>query len=200
MQMKATRDRLRNLKVNTKTDEKRENGGKCIRVVSDSELKRLYKFGDQVMESTNTGMDVIFATRLKDGQRCVVKTRKRSNSFKSVSEEREWRETTEYQLNMPVYGTLCQFFEVLETSSCYYVVMEHVPGQDLFEQMVNARGGKLKHVDAREIVRQILEGLEAMHGAKRIHKDLKIENVVVDMDSPDKKGKECCSPVFCQDH
>merc|ERR1712176_1451693 len=46
---------------------------------------------------------------------------------------------------------------------------------------------KLTHLEAREVVRQILEGLNAMHQSGRIHKDIKIENVMVDMDSPVKK-------------
>merc|ERR1719163_554788 len=34
--------------------------------------------------------------------------------------------------------------------------------------------------DTREVVRQILEALRVMHGTGRIHKDLKLENVMVD--------------------
>merc|ERR1719343_2015663 len=139
-------------------------------------------------------MDVIFATRSSDGLEVVIKTRKRSNSFKSLSEEREWRVTTEYQLNMPVVDTLCQLYEVLETPDYYYVIMEKVAGQDLFEEMASS-SRKISHVDSREIVRQILEGLKALHAERRIHKDLKIENVMVDMDSPTKRSASPSSPT-----
>merc|ERR1719277_1876751 len=98
---------------------------------------------------------------------------------------------------MPKIETLCAFYEVLETETCYYVVMEKVEGKDLFEQMASE---KLCHLDAREIVRQILEGLNAMHSSGRIHKDIKIENVMVDrVDSPVKRRPSdkspACSPV-----
>ena len=84
----------------------------------------------QVMESTNRGMEVLWATRLTDGKECVVKTRQKALkafiallywpiatrkladsvapgqgiSFKSATEERNWRSTTEVQMSMPQLG------------------------------------------------------------------------------------------------
>lgn len=196
--MKAARERLKGaLQVNTKKPDNLPSRKK-IKPCTEAEVMKAYKLGEQVMESTNTGMDVIFAKRLEDGETVVIKTRKRSNSFKNQSEEREWRMTTEYQLNMPVIESLCQFIEVLETREYYYVIMEKVAGQDLFEEMASK---KMSHMDAREIVKQIIEGLQAMHMGGRIHKDLKIENVMVDMESPKKmieKEMEPCSPVLAK--
>jgi len=149
-----------------------------IKVMSTREVAKRYRLGEQVMESTNTGMDVVKAIRREDGLQVVVKTRKRPESFKSPEVEREWRRTTEVQLGMPQTERLCQFYEVLETDTMYYVVMEKVEGKDLFEVM-----GETPPTpeEAREIVRQTLEGLDILHRQGRIHKDLKIENVMVDM-------------------
>jgi len=194
--MKAARDRLKSaLTVKTQKSIDAEKGGqprRRIRQCTEADVMKTYKLGTQVMESTNTGMDVVFATRIKDNVQVVIKTRKRSNSFKSASEERDWRATTEYQLNMPKTETLCEFFEVLETREYYYVIMEKVGGQDLFEQMATDR---LNHLDSREVVRQILDGLRAMHTDGRIHKDLKIENVMIDrMETP--TATPTATPVF----
>lgn len=49
----------------------------------------------------------------------------------------------------------------------------------------------ISHEDGREIIFQVLLGLKVLHDQGRIHKDLKMENVMVDMNSP--KGR-CCSP------
>lgn len=138
------------------------------------------------MESTNTGMDVLFATRLKDNTQVVIKRRLRANSFKSATEEREWRTTTEYQLNMPKIDTLCQLYDVIETPKAYYIVMEKCEGNDLFEQMAKE---KVPIIDGREVVRQILEALAMMHDTGRIHKDLKFENIMVDMNPKVPRGK-----------
>lgn len=167
-----------------------------IQPMTEAEVLSRYKLGGQVMESTNTGMDIIYATRLADNVGVVMKTRKR-DSFKSQAQELEWRTTTEYQLNMPKIGTLCQFFEVLVTRKMYYVVMEKVEGRDLFEQMARERPSQ---VESREIVRQILDALKVMHTSGRIHKDIKIENVMVNMNPmlggrPTEASEEPRSPV-----
>merc|ERR1719215_1348050 len=82
---------------------------------------------------------------------------------------------------------MCSFLDVIATPKNYYVVMERVAGQDLFEQMMVE---SFSHIDTREIIFQILQALKTLHEKGRIHKDLKMENVMVDMHSP----KEPMSP------
>mmetsp|Transcript_17120 Transcript_17120/g.30026 ORF Transcript_17120/g.30026 Transcript_17120/m.30026 type:complete len:219 (+) Transcript_17120:176-832(+) len=58
----------------------------------------------------------------------------------------------------------------------YYVVMEKAEGMDLQEL---SRNGKLPLQDTQEIIRQLLTGVQALHNAGLVHKDLKLENVMV---------------------
>jgi len=177
--MSSIRERLgRDLSVRTQVDRKDVGHEHRIQSVSEAEAARRYKLGSMVMESTNKGMEVVWATRLSDQLQCVVKVRKKGESFKSASDERTWRSTTEVQLSMPPTESMCEFMEVLETPARYLVVMEKVDGKDLYEQMEER---KISHVDAREIVRQTLLALQTMHKSGRIHKDLKAENVMVDI-------------------
>mmetsp|Transcript_8599 Transcript_8599/g.25246 ORF Transcript_8599/g.25246 Transcript_8599/m.25246 type:complete len:364 (-) Transcript_8599:181-1272(-) len=191
--MKAARERMKKT-LSIKTARAVFPGGssrKSIRSMSEAEFNKLYRLGRQVMESTNTGMEVIFAVRLTDGMEVVIKAREKCKSFKSGSEEREWRCTTEVQLNMPKIDTICEFIDVVETKEFYYVVMEKVGGKDLFEHMCQEH---IAQADAREILRQILDALRQMHVAGRIHKDLKLENVMVDLESPKRKSQLDISP------
>mmetsp|Transcript_75534 Transcript_75534/g.179445 ORF Transcript_75534/g.179445 Transcript_75534/m.179445 type:complete len:365 (+) Transcript_75534:117-1211(+) len=181
--MKAIRERMKKgLTISTKEGAKGAlNGGvrRTIRAMSLEDFQKLYSIGKMVMESTNAGMEVRYATRRPDGKEVVIKIREKVASFKrSVREEREWRATTEIQLNMPKVETICQLLDCIDTPTHYYIVMEKVEGMDLFEQSARE---KLKPVDAREVVRQILFALDAMHQSGRIHKDIKLENVMVDM-------------------
>jgi serine/threonine protein kinase len=204
--MKVFKERMKkmNLTVNTKTTDisgvgpeelspkfsktgtpkgasKRSNTRKGISKVSDSELRGMYEIRGNVMESTHQGMEVLFAKRLSDNEEVVVKTRDKSCSFKADWEEREWRDTTVAQLNMPKIESMCELIAVYETKEKYYVVMERAEGMDLFEHF---QRGHVSIEDARQILFQMLTALEAMHASGRIHKDLKLENVVVDLTSP----------------
>eukprot|EP00928_Gymnodinium_smaydae_P048511 TRINITY_DN3243_c0_g1_i1.p1 TRINITY_DN3243_c0_g1~~TRINITY_DN3243_c0_g1_i1.p1 ORF type:complete len:365 (-),score=81.10 TRINITY_DN3243_c0_g1_i1:279-1373(-) len=188
--MKDMRERLKkNLSISTKKPSVTAAGPgsfdtktrKVFQVMTEQEFAARYKVGEMVMESTNTGMDVLFAKRIQDGMEVVIKVRDRSKSFKRSAEEREWRSTTECQLNMPGMPTMCQFIEIIETKQNYYVVMEKVEGKDLFETMAQDH---ITMENAREIIWQVLDALRGMHRAGRIHKDLKLENVMVDLDSP----------------
>jgi len=183
--MKAARERLRtNLTISTKGNNAAgiagTSGKQGIQTMTESDFAKRYRLKGQVMESTNTGMEVLFAARLSDNLEVVIKTRERSKSFKGNTEEREWRATTEVQMNMPRIATICQFLEVIETKDYYYIVMEKVQGRDLFEQLHRE---SIKPTDAREIVKQILQALIVFHSTGRIHKDLKLENVMVDLTS-----------------
>lgn len=62
-------------------------------------------------------------------------------------------------------------------SGAPYLVMEHVPGHDLTREV--ARSGRLRWGDAQAIVDQMCRGLEAVHAAGLIHRDLKPRNVVL---------------------
>jgi len=132
------------------------------------------------MDSAHKGMEVRFATRLSDNEELVVKTRVKEASFMGASEEKEWRDTTVAQLNMPKVESMCEYIAVYETPDTYYVFMERAEGMDLFEQLQRMH---LSTEDAREIIFQMLTALDVMHTTGRIHKDLKLENVVVDLAS-----------------
>jgi hypothetical protein len=154
--------------------------------VNERDVRNMYKISSAVMESTNKGVEVLFATRVRDGKEVVIKARQKCSSFKNLAEEQAWCRSMEYQLNMPRVRTICELFDVLETSECYYVVMEKAEGKDLCEHMTDR---SLSHLDAQEVVRQILLALVAMHKAGRIHKDLKLENVMVDLNSSSGKAR-----------
>jgi serine/threonine protein kinase len=197
--MKSLKDRMgKAMSINTVSKPKIHPAGAELQVgptanqvdfknMTEDEFRKLYMLRGEVMESTNRGMSVLFAKRLSDGAKCVVKVRARDCSFSKSSHEREWRETTLAQLNMPFMETMCQLYDVISTPKNYYVVMEEVAGMDLLEQLSN---DTMKPNEVREVVFQICEALKGLHKVGRIHKDIKLENVMVDMAST----KEPSSP------
>lgn len=65
-----------------------------------------------------------------------------------------------------------------EANNITYIVMEHVSGGDLFSYVYDM--GRLKESEARTIFRQIICALEYCHSKLIIHRDLKLENILVD--------------------
>lgn len=147
-----------------------------IQKATEREFARRYRVGKQVMESGHAGMAVLFATRRVDSQEVVVKSVRRQTSFRAPAQESEWRRAMEAQMNLPKAATLCELMEVIEIPDTYYVVMERIHGQDLFETLLLEN---LDKNDVRTVLRQVLEGLAILHGAGRIHKDIKMENIML---------------------
>lgn len=150
-------------------------GKQTIRPVE--KFSEFYKIGAEVMPSTNTGMEVRFAKRIADSAEVVIKVRKKNQSFVSKEEELEWRRSTEMLLNLPKSENIAAVFEVLEDGISYYVVMEKVEGMDLFELLDKDR---IAIGEAKAILRKLLQAVQALHAKGCIHKDLKLENVMVD--------------------
>jgi len=171
-----------------------QSTGQSARVIERTKhFSTKYVLGGEVMPSTHACMQVRFATRTDDGQRVVVKLRAKRGSFSSSEEEREWRVSTEFMLNLPRSMNIAEIYEVLEDDKAYYVVMEKVEGQDLFETLDSE--GRLSVSDCREIIRQLLAAVAELHERGIIHKDLKLENVMLDR-TP--RSSVTRSTSFCQ--
>lgn len=69
-----------------------------------------------------------------------------------------------------------------EDKASYYLVMEYLNGGDLMDFVVQY--GAIGEDAAREIVRQVLEGVKYVHGLGISHRDLKPDNILIANDSP----------------
>jgi serine/threonine protein kinase len=67
-----------------------------------------------------------------------------------------------------------------EREGLLYVYMRYVPGRDL-GRLVDA-GGPLSPDDAARLIAQVANGLDAVHAAGLVHRDVKPHNVIVDED------------------
>jgi len=76
---------------------------------------------------------------------------------------------------------IIRLYEVIETPSDVFLVMEYVPGGELFDYIVQS--GRLHEDEARRFCQQIICGLECCHANNIIHRDLKPENLILDKDN-----------------
>ena len=62
-----------------------------------------------------------------------------------------------------------------------YLVMEYIPGYELLE-FINARE-RLSEADSKVITRQLVEALNEIHVHHIVHRDLKLENILIHPDT-----------------
>jgi len=138
----------------------------------------VYDMGKEVMPSTHKHMKVHFCKRRADGVEGVVKIRFKPRCFRGREDERHWRQHTEFLMNLPENCGIARLHDVMEDSKGFYVVMEKVSGLDLFETLM-AEGRVSMHA-SRDILRHILAALVHMHAHNAVHKDLKLENIMLE--------------------
>ncbi len=75
---------------------------------------------------------------------------------------------------------IIRLYEVIETPTDIFLVMEYVDGGELFEYIVQR--GRLLETEARKFFQQIISGIEYCHRYMVVHRDLKPENLLLDSD------------------
>lgn len=78
------------------------------------------------------------------------------------------------QIQNPYVATLHDFAQLQDNS--FYMVWEYIPGRDLY-QILKTCGPMPLHL-VKTISRQILQGLQALHEAGIIHRDISPENIM----------------------
>lgn len=69
-------------------------------------------------------------------------------------------------------------FDFLVTKDHFFLVMEHVNAGDLLSFV--RRRSKLSEPCAKFIFKQIIEGIEYLHSLHILHRDIKLDNILID--------------------
>jgi MAP/microtubule affinity-regulating kinase len=70
------------------------------------------------------------------------------------------------------HPNIVKLYEVIETKSTVFLVMEYASGGELYDYLVVH--GKMKEKEARAKFRQILSAVSYCHKKRVIHRDLKV--------------------------
>lgn len=76
------------------------------------------------------------------------------------------------------HQNICKLYQVIETSTKMYLVLEYCPGGELFDYIVEKE--RLSEDEARRFFRQIVSAVGYVHSQGYAHRDLKPENLLLD--------------------
>ncbi|KAI3860472.1 hypothetical protein MKX03_013475 [Papaver bracteatum] len=110
------------------------------------------------------------------GHKVAIKILNRRKIRSLEMEEKVRREIKILRLFM--HPHIIRLYEVIETPSDIYVVMEYVKSGELFDYIVEK--GRLQEDEARNFFQQIISGVEYCHRNMVVHRDLKPENLLLD--------------------
>ncbi|KAL7138303.1 hypothetical protein ABFS83_10G153400 [Erythranthe nasuta] len=80
------------------------------------------------------------------------------------------------------HPNVVRLFEVIETPSKVYVVMEYINSGELYYYLIE-KGGRLDDDESRRLFQQIISGVEHCHRHLVVHRDLKPENLIMDSEN-----------------
>ncbi|UJR33571.1 hypothetical protein I4U23_021009 [Adineta vaga] len=107
------------------------------------------------------------------------------------------------------HKNIVQLHEVMETENSYYIVMDLVEGNEFVKYLTKKK--QLDENETRKYIRQIVSAVDHMHRARVIHRDIKLQNFMLDQNNDlviidfglsnclDEKGflmTQCGSPAY----
>ncbi|XP_071113089.1 serine/threonine-protein kinase MARK2-like isoform X1 [Haliotis cracherodii] len=117
------------------------------------------------------------ALHIPTGEKVAIKVidkkRAKSDTYVRKNLRREGR-----LLQMVRHQNVVQLLEIMETENSYYLVTELCQHGDLMDYICKRK--KLEEKEVRRYIRQIVSAVDYLHRAGILHRDLKIENLLLD--------------------
>ncbi|KAL0075798.1 kinase-like domain-containing protein [Phycomyces blakesleeanus] len=125
------------------------------------------KYAVKIMPKIDLTSPAVIGARVKDP--------------KDTPKEREQRTVREMAImHLLRHPNICQLKEWVSEGDQYYMFLEYVDGGQLLDYIINH--GKLREKQARKFSRQIISALDYCHRNSIVHRDLKIENILITRD------------------
>ena len=140
--------------------------------MSDKNVITNYKYIKTIGEGTFG--KVKLATHILTGEKVTIKILEK-NLIKGKNEYQRIEREIKY-LKLFNHPNIIQIYEVIESSSSFFIVMEYAPGGELFNYIVEKE--KLTEEESSFYLYQIIQGVKEIHKKKICHRDIKPENLL----------------------
>nr|CAD7423082.1 unnamed protein product [Timema monikensis] len=112
-------------------------------------------------------------TKTKVAIKIIDKTKLDEDNLKKIF--REIQIMTKLQ-----HPHIIRLYQVMETEKMIYLVTEYASGGEIFDYLVE--NGRMNEKEARRIFQQIVAAVHYCHTRQIVHRDLKAENLLLDLD------------------
>ena len=139
--------------------------------ITDKDITKFYKFG-AVIGSGKYGLVKKATSIQNESIKVAIKTinlTKIGQRFYIVAQEI----LTMKKVDHP---NIVKLYEIFRENDKLYLVMEYIEGKELFDYLFD---NKLKETDAADIVKQLLLCVNYLNTKRIWHRDLKLENIVI---------------------
>jgi serine/threonine protein kinase len=135
-------------------------------------MSSLQEYSFEGIVGTGTFGEVKLAVT-KKGQKVVIKTiDKGSVSPKLIAKEIEAGKKLHHK-------GLVQFLESFENDTNVFIVLDYIDGVNMFTWMNEREFASIPEKEARKMTKQLAEALAYIHSKGIVHRDLKLENIVI---------------------
>eukprot|EP00117_Sycon_ciliatum_P001911 scpid23745/ scgid7370/ Hormonally up-regulated neu tumor-associated kinase; Serine/threonine-protein kinase MAK-V len=129
------------------------------------------RLGEGAFAKVKEGMHI--PTGEKVAVKIIDKKKARADKYVSLNMRREAKLMT-----MLCHSNILRLLDEVETANSYYLVTEMAEGGDLMDHIY--KNTHLPEDEVRVYIRQIVSAIDHIHKAGIIHRDLKIENLLLD--------------------
>ncbi|KNA11833.1 hypothetical protein SOVF_131470 [Spinacia oleracea] len=133
-----------------------------------------YELGRTIGEGTFA--KVKFAINTDTGESVAVKILAKTSILKHRMVEQIRREIS--IMKIVRHPFIVRLHEVLASRTKIYIILEFVPGGELFDKIVHK--GKLSEMESRKYLQQLVDAISHCHKKGVYHRDLKPENLLLD--------------------
>ncbi|KAH9626182.1 hypothetical protein KSS87_002427 [Heliosperma pusillum] len=120
---------------------------------------------------------VYYGKDVKSGKSVAIKVIDKEKTLKAGLSEQLKREIS--VMKLVKHQNVLQLYEVMATKSKIYIVLEYAKGGELFNKVAK---GRLKVEITRWIFQQLISAVDSCHKRGVYHRDLKLENLLIDED------------------
>lgn len=135
-----------------------------------SDITDYYTFG-KTLGSGAYG-EVMHAFDVRTNEQRAVKIIKKNKDAKN----QQHMECEMQVMKSISHSNIVQTYQIFDLKRSIYIVMEYVPGGDLFDFV--AKHDNLTEAQASQCIRSVLQAVEYLHRNSIVHRDLKPENIL----------------------